>query len=61
MRALTLSILLLWTINTNAQETYTSIKGTLIDRKSRELIPFASIYIKGKSIGTVSSPENSTV
>jgi hypothetical protein len=57
MRILILVTLLLLTINLYAQNIFTSIKGTLIDSKSREFIPFASIYIKGKSIGTTTNDE----
>ena len=54
-------ILLLFTvvlaINSYAQEAVTSINGKLIDEKSKEPIPYASIYIKGKSIGTTTNDE----
>ncbi len=45
------------TINSYAQEAFTSIKGKLIDEKSKQPIPYASIYIKGKSIGTTTNDE----
>jgi hypothetical protein len=54
MRALLLFTLLL-TINSYAQETFISIQGKLIDNKSKEPIPYASVYVKGKSIGTTTN------
>jgi CarboxypepD_reg-like domain len=57
MRIFILITLFFLTIDLSAQETFTSIKGTLIDIKSREFIPFASIYIKGRSIGTTTNDE----
>ena len=56
MRILLLFTLVL-TINSYAQETFTSIEGKLIDEKSKQPIPYASIYIKGKSIGTTTNDE----
>ncbi|MEO7990025.1 MAG: carboxypeptidase-like regulatory domain-containing protein [Chryseolinea sp.] len=47
----------LLTANLYAQETFTSIKGQLIESKSKEPIPYASVYIKGKSIGTTTNTE----
>lgn len=55
MRILLLFILL--TTNSFAQEIFISISGKLVDNKSKEAIPYASIYIKGKSIGTTSNNE----
>jgi hypothetical protein len=52
-----LPLLLLLTTNSFAQEMFISISGKLIDNKSKESIPYASIYIKGKSIGTTSNNE----
>ncbi len=40
-----------------AQENIISFKGRLTDYKSKEAIPFASIYIKGKTLGTTSNEE----
>src|SRR6188472_929061 len=45
------------TINSYAQETFTSIKGKLLDETSKQPIPYASIYIKGKAIGTTTNEE----
>jgi hypothetical protein len=56
MRILPLFILL-FAINSYAQETFISIRGKLIDGKSKEAIPYASIYIKDKSIGTTTNDE----
>jgi CarboxypepD_reg-like domain len=56
MRLLLLFTLLL-TIESYAQDAFTSIKGRLIDEQSKEPIPYASIYIKGKSIGTTTNGE----
>jgi hypothetical protein len=39
------------TINSFAQETFISIKGKLLDSNLNLPIPYASIYIKGSSIG----------
>jgi hypothetical protein len=40
-----------------AQEAFISIKGKLLDKESKEPIPYASIYLKGKTIGTTSNEE----
>jgi hypothetical protein len=56
MRILLLFALLL-TGNSYAQEPFISIEGQLIDDKSKEPISYASIYIKGKSIGTTTNDE----
>jgi hypothetical protein len=56
MRILLLFTVVL-TINSHAQEAFTSIEGKLIDNTSQEPIPYASIYIKGKSIGTTTNDE----
>jgi hypothetical protein len=56
MRVLLLFTFLL-TINSYAQDAFISIKGKLIDNKSKEPIPYASIYIKGKSIGTTTNDD----
>ena len=34
-----------------------SVKGTLLDEKSKEPIAYASVYLKGKSIGTTTNGE----
>jgi hypothetical protein len=52
-----LLLFLLLTTNSFAQEVFISISGKLVDNKSKEPIPYASIYIKGKSIGTTSNNE----
>jgi hypothetical protein len=55
MRILLLFLLL--TTNSFAQEAFISISGKLIDNTSKEPIPYASIYIKGKSSGTTTNDE----
>jgi hypothetical protein len=56
MRILVVLILLL--INDSfAQETFISLRGKLVDNMSKGPIPYASIYIKGKSIGTTTNNE----
>src|SRR5690242_1052085 len=45
------------TINSFAQETFVSIKGKLLDSNSNQPIPFASVYIKGSSIGTTTNDD----
>lgn len=57
MRFPTLFLFILFPFNSFCQDTFTSIKGTVVDRKSKEFIPYASIYIKGKSIGTTTNDE----
>ncbi len=52
-----LLLFLLLTTNSFAQEVFISISGKLVDNKSKGPIPYASIYIKGKSIGTTSNNE----
>ena len=43
--------------NLYAQENFISITGKLIDSRSREPIPYASVYVKGKTIGTASNDD----
>jgi hypothetical protein len=57
MRFSSLFLFILVTSNVFCQDTFISIRGTLVDSKSKESIPFASIYIKGKSIGTTTNDE----
>jgi CarboxypepD_reg-like domain len=45
------------TIYSYGQESFISIRGKLSDSKSKEAIPYASIYIQGKSIGTTSNED----
>ncbi len=52
-----LLLFLLLTTSSFAQEVFISISGKLVDNKSKEPIPYASIFIKGKSIGTTSNNE----
>jgi hypothetical protein len=52
-----LLFLFLLVINVNAQDAFISIRGRLTDSESKEAIPFASIYIKGKPIGTTSNED----
>ena len=56
MRLLLLFIVLL-TAKSYAQQAFISVKGQLIDNRSKEPIPYASIYIKGRSIGTTTNVE----
>lgn len=51
------SVAILLAINVFGQDTYLSIKGKLVDSHSKEPIPYASIYIKGKSIGTTTNED----
>lgn len=48
-------ILLLTSVNLNGQNEFITITGQLIDAKSNEALPFASIYLKGTSVGTTSN------
>ena len=50
-------LLCLTTINSFAQETFISIKGKLLDSKLNQPIPYASVYIKGSSIGTTTNDD----
>ena len=52
-----LLLICLVTINSLAQETFISIKGKLLDSKSNQPIPYASVYIKGSSIGTTTNDD----
>jgi len=45
------------TLNSFAQETFISIKGKLLDSKSNQPIPYASVYIKGSSMGTTTNDD----
>jgi hypothetical protein len=45
------------TINSFAQEAIISIKGKLLDNKSSQPISYASVYIKGSSIGTTTNDD----
>ncbi len=45
------------TLNSFAQEAFISIKGRLLDSKSSQPIPYASVYIKGSSIGTTTNDD----
>lgn len=38
-------------------QTFESIRGKLVDRKTKQPIPYASVYIKGSSIGTTTNEE----
>jgi CarboxypepD_reg-like domain len=49
--------MLLLAVHSHAQEGFISVKGKLVDIKSKDPIPYASIYIKGKSIGTATNEE----
>ncbi|MFM8738970.1 MAG: carboxypeptidase-like regulatory domain-containing protein [Cytophagales bacterium] len=53
----TLFLFLVLSTNSFAQEIFVSISGKLIDHKLQEPIPYATIYVKGKSIGTTSNIE----
>src|SRR5688500_12043117 len=52
-----LLIMLCLASNSNAHEAFISITGKLVDSKSKEPIPYASVYIKGKSIGTTTNED----
>jgi hypothetical protein len=52
-----LPLLFLVAADSFAQEAYISIKGKVVDKESKEPIPYASIYIKDKPIGTTSNEE----
>lgn len=56
MRILVILLLLLKD-DSFAQKTFISLRGKLIDNMSKEPIPYASIYVKGKSIGTTTNNE----
>ncbi len=45
------------TINLKAQTGHQTISGKLVDIDSKEPLPFASIYLKGTTIGTTSNTE----
>lgn len=47
------------TIRGYAQDTFISIKGKILDKESKESIPYASVYIKGRSIGTTTNMDGS--
>ena len=54
----TLALLItLLTLNAFSQDSFITIQGTVAGRQSKEFIPLASIYIKGKSIGTTTNEE----
>jgi hypothetical protein len=57
MRISILLAFLLSIINAQAQESFVSMRGKLIDKQSKEPIPYASVYVKGKSIGTTSNDD----
>lgn len=38
-------------------QTFESIRGKLVDRKTKQPIPYASVYVKGRSIGTTTNDE----
>lgn len=52
---------LLFSFQAYAQDTYIPIKGRLIDRTTKEPVPYASIYIQGKTIGTTSNEDGKFV
>jgi hypothetical protein len=52
-----LLVVCLGTINSFAQEAFISIKGKLLDSKQNQPIPYASVYIKGSSIGTTTNDD----
>ena len=45
----------------NAQDTFTTISGRILDAKTNEALPFASVYLKGRPIGTTSNTNGSFV
>ena len=50
-------ILLLFSLMAIGQKTVRTISGQLLDKETAEPIAFASIYLKGKAIGTISNDE----
>jgi len=60
MKALLLLMAVI-TLNLQAQDNTTSLRGTVVDGKSREPVPYASVYIKGKSVGTATNEEGKFV
>ncbi len=48
-------LFVLSTLNAYPQNSIVAVKGTLIDQKSKEPIAYASVYLKGKSIGTTTN------
>ncbi len=52
-----LLLVCLVTINSFAQEAFISIKGKLLDSRLNQPIPYASVYIKGSSIGTTTNDD----
>ena len=49
--------LILFSLELLAQNEYITLKGEIVDNKTEELLPFASIYLEGTSIGTTSNME----
>jgi len=47
----------LLSVNAFAQEAFISVKGQLIDSQSKEPIPYSSVYLKGKTIGTTTNQD----
>ncbi len=57
-----ISILLLFSFNfVNAQIDRKSISGKIVDKEDNKPIPFASIYLKGYSVGSISNEEGEFV
>ena len=52
-----LLVIILLTITTCYGQEFTEIKGKVIDRESKAILPYANIYIKDRSIGTISNQE----
>ncbi|MES2730887.1 MAG: carboxypeptidase-like regulatory domain-containing protein [Bacteroidota bacterium] len=55
------AILCFWATATFAQSTYLTISGTVVNQKNEEPIPYASIAITGRSIGTTSNTQGNFV
>ncbi len=51
------SILLFSSFFINAQNDRKTITGKILDKENNEPIPFASVYLKGQRVGTVSNEE----
>ncbi len=55
MRTLLLLLSIFISVDLYAQEAFISVEGKIIDNRSKEPIPYASVYLKGRSIGTTTN------
>lgn len=53
MRLILASLLTLLFIHANAQKV--TLEGTVVDGENNEPLPYASVYLKGKSVGTITN------